>query len=536
MSSVFTRPQLLLLGLILGLGLGLRLNVALRAPWFWDEGYVVEAAQSLSHGQRPQVSGLWEDGFFPLSTSVLAPLTAAPLLALAPAKHAMLAARVWALLLQGLAMVLLAWLGSRLRSPGLGLGAAAIYAGMSYSVAHGGRAFYHHLAVVFLLAALLEGLALFDKERTKAGSLARASLWSGLAAAVAYWLWWLPAVWAGLLLWKRPQGWAKALPWVALAPLAVLGLALAQDWDGAWWSLRSLAWASQVAAPQGMLAQLKAAGANFKGLPFLAVGLLGTVWAAWQLRGAWAWLGLLTALAVLEPIRQRGDISGISYPFQLAAPLAALGAAWLVCQAWQARPKAWRLLAPLVLALALWPAKTAWMNQLSFAPAPVEELAAYLDAHASHWDGLCGLPQFDWRLGQGLRVCDPFALGAAEGRAAGFYLAGAPASRLAWDCRLDNLRYAVVSRAHVLSVFRTQGVPLAFLEMERQGWPKVFDNGVFRLYENPRYGAQPARGEAILAAPEFYAYAAADAATAGRPEAAAFAQARAKALSPTARP
>jgi len=37
----------------------------------------------------------------------------------------------------------------------------------------------------------------------------------------------------------------------------------------------------------------------------------------------------------------------------------------------------------------------------------------------------------------------PFAIGAAEGRAAGFYRTGAPASRLAWDCRLDNLRYAV---------------------------------------------------------------------------------------------
>ncbi|HTB34638.1 MAG TPA: hypothetical protein VK842_07220, partial [bacterium] len=94
------------------------------------------------------------------------------------------------------------------------------------------------------------------------------------------------------------------------------------------------------------------------------------------------------------------------------------------------------------------------------------------------------------------------------------------------------VRYAVVSRVHVLSVFKTTGVPLAFLEMERQGWPKVFDNGTFRLYENPAYGAQPSPGESILAAPEFYRYAAVDADNAGRPGDKAFALARLAALEP----
>ena len=130
-EPLFQRRHLFLLAAIIALGLGLRLGVALRAPWFWDEGYVVEAAQGLSHGQRPQVSGLWEDGFFPLSTSQLAPLSAAPFVALAPPQDALLAVRLWALLLQGLAIALLAWLGQRLGGPALGLAAAALYACMS---------------------------------------------------------------------------------------------------------------------------------------------------------------------------------------------------------------------------------------------------------------------------------------------------------------------------------------------------------------------------------------------------------------------
>jgi hypothetical protein len=395
-------------------------------------------------------------------------------------------------------------------------------------VAHGGRAFYHHLAVVLLLAALLESLELFSGEPRPA-ALARASLWSGLAAAVAYWLWCVPLVWGLLLLWKRPQGWVRALPWLLLPPLAVVAAGVAPDPAGAAWSVRSLLWTSTLAAPKGW-SFFSAAYADLKGLPFLVAGLAGVLAAAWRLRGAWAWLALLTALAVLEPIRQRGDISGISYPFQLAAPLAALGAAWLAVALARQRRRALRCLVPLVVALALWPVKTGWMNELSFAPGPVEDLCGYLDAHANLGDGICGMPEINWRLAARLRACDPFAIGPAEGRAAGFYLAGAPASRLAWPCGLANLRYAVVSRVHVLSVFRTAGVPLAFLEMEREGWPKVYDNGTFRLYENPAFGAKPAWGGNLLSAPEFYRYAAVDAANAGRTGDAAYASARAQPL------
>jgi hypothetical protein len=526
--AIFSRRETLILAAVIALGLGLRLSVAARAPWFWDEGYMVEAAQSLSHGQRPQVSGLWEDGFFPLSTSLLAPLSAAPLVALVPGPDAMDAARVWAVLLEGLVLVLLARLGMRLGGPMLGLAAAGLYALMPFAVEHGGRCFYHHLAVVFLVAALTDGIDLFHEARP--AHLARASLWSGLAAASAYWLWWLPPLWGAMLLWQRPQGWGKALAWAAVAPLGVLVLNIAPDPAGAWWSMRSLWSASAADAPKGMESFFTAAAADLTRLPFLTAGLLGMGAAALRRKGAWIWLGTLTALLVLEPIRQRGDISGISYPFQMAAPLAALGAAWLALEC--LRKRAWpaRISGVLVLALALWPVKMEWMRMLSFDPQPVGELAAYFDAHARPGDGVCGMPEFNWRLGPRLRVCDPFAVGAAEHRAAGFYLAGAPASRLAWPCQLNNVRYAVLSRIDVLSAFRTVGVPLTFLEVERQGWPKVFDNGTFRVYENPVFGAVPSFGQTLLSAPEFYAYAATDAARAGQPDDAAYALAREKAL------
>jgi hypothetical protein len=524
------RGQALALAAIVALGLGLRLQVARHAPCFWDEGYLVEAAQSLAHAQRPQVSGLWQDGFFPLSTSALAPLSLAPLLALAPGPQALMAGRLWALLLQGLALLLLARAGARLGGWALGLLAAATYAAMPFAVEHGGRCFYHHLAVVLLLAAVNDGLEAHHSGR--AAALARASLWGGLAVAVAYWLWWLPLAWAGLLLARRPRGWGLALGLAALGPCAALAVNVAPDPPGAWWSMKSLLWTSGLNAPHGAQALVSAVGADLTGLPFLAVGALGLLLAAWRWRGPWAWLALLGALCTLEPIRQRGAIPGIAYPFQLAAPLAALGAAALALAAWRSASPWRRWLAPLALALALWPVNMGWVNLLSFDPAPIEQLCAYFDAHAQPGDGVCGMPEINWRVGQRLRACDPFAVGAADGRATGFYLAGAPASRLAWDCRVTALRYAVVSRIHPLSVFRTRGVALTFLQMERQGWQPCFDNGTFRVYQDPRFDPQaaPKAPATLLLAPEFYRYAAADADAAGRPLDAAYARARAASL------
>lgn len=511
------------LALILLLGLLWRLAVALRAPWYWDEGYMAELAHALGRLGRAQVGALWEDGFFPLSTSLLAPLSAAPW-ANAPWWTAITGVRLWAVLLEGLSLALLARLAFRSRSPRLALATAACYAGLSFAAEHGGRGFYHHLAVPFVLAALLLGQDLFEPGRRV--RVAWVSLSAGLAVAACYWLWWLPLSWAVLLAWKRPRGWLWGLPWMAAAPAAALALNLWPDLTGGLWSLRCLLATSSVGGPHGVAALARALGADLRALPFLAVGLLGLGLAAWREGGRWGWFLACLACAVLEPVRQRGDISGMPYPFMLAAPLAALGTAYLALAA--ARQGTWSAWGGLLLALVVYfkPVDLAWMRLWSFEPAPVAELKSFLVQAARPGDLVCGLPEFNWALKPELKVCEPFDVGAAEGRVSGFFLAGAPASRFAEPCGLASVRYAVMSRVQMLGAFRFEGVALSFLEMERQGWPLVHDNGTFKVFENPAYGARPDPATRLLLAPEYYQVAADQAQRAGRPDLAAFARAR----------
>jgi hypothetical protein len=523
LAPAWTPFHSLILALIVLGGLGLRLAVALRAPWYWDEGYMAELARALGRVARPQVGGLWEDGFFPLSTSLLAPLSAAPF-ANAPWWTAITGVRLWAVLLEGLSLLLLARLAFQRAAPWRALAAAAAYAFLGFAVEHGGRGFYHHLAVPLVLATLLGGQALFQPGAR--GRWGLVSFGAGLAVAACYWLWWLPLSWALLLLWRRPPGWLRALPWMALAPLAAVAINLWPDPAGGLWSVRCMLSTSSAGGPQGLAALGRALGADLWALPFLAVGLLGLALAAWREGGRWGWFLACLACAVLEPVRQRGNIAGMPYPFLLAAPLAALGAGYLAGAALE-RGR-WRRAALLLALLALYfkPVDLSWMRLWSFDARPVAELKAVLLQRARPGDLVCGLPEFNWALRPELRVCEPFDVGAAEGRASGFYLAGAPASRFAEPCGLAAVRYAVLSRVQMLGAFRFEGVALTYLEMERQGWPLAYDNGTFKLYENPAFGAKADPDTRILLAPENYQVAADQAARAGRPDLAGFAGAR----------
>ena len=511
------------LAAIVALGLAWRVAVALRAPCYWDEGYMAELAHALGRLGRAQVGGLWEDGFFPLSTSMLAPLSAAPL-ANAPWWPAITGVRLWAVLWEGLSMALLARLAYRSKSAWLALATAACYAGLSFAAEHGGRGFYHHLAIPFVLATLLLGQDLFEPARPV--RVAWVSLSAGLAVAACYWLWWLPLSWALLLAWKRPKGWMGGLLWVALPLAAAMALNLWPDVAGGLWSVRCMLATSSVGGPHGAAALAKALAADLWALPFLAVGLLGLGLACWREGGRWGWFLACLACAVLEPVRQRGNISGMPYPFMLAAPLAALGAAYLAVAA--ARKVSWPAWGALLLVLFVYfkPVDLAWMRLWSFEPAPVAELKAFLTQAARPGDLVCGLPEFNWALRPEFRVCEPFDVGAAEGRVSGFFLAGAPDSRFAEPCGLASVRYAVMSRVQMLGAFRFEGMALTFLEMERQGWPLVHDNGTFKVFENPAYGARADPATRLLLAPEYYQVAADQALRAGRPDLAAFARSR----------
>jgi hypothetical protein len=489
-------------------GLAWRLSVALGAPWFWDEGYVVEIVRGLAHFSRPQAGGFWQDGFFPLTTSLLAPLSAMPL-AVFPFWSPMTGARVWAVLLEGAALLLLARLARKEERPALALAAVAAYAFLPFAVEHGGRAFYHHLGAALMLAALALGQRIFDEDAR--GSWVAASLCAGLAAASCYWLWWLPLSWGVLLAARRPAGWLGALPWAALPLPAALALNFWPDAEGARWSLRCMAMVSHAGGPRSLEALGGTLAANFGALPFLALGLLGLGVAAAREGGRWGWFLFCLGAAIGEPIRQRGDLSDMPYPFIMAAPLAALGAGYLAAWGWPGGARARWALAALVLAVFLRPVKLERMRVWSFYPAEVGGLQAFLEADSRPGDLACGLPHFNWALKPRLRVCEPSELAAAEGRAASCYLEGAPPSRFDGPARLEDLRYAVVSRLHLLWLFRMPGITLSFLDMERRGWPLVYDSPVFKVYENPRFGRRADPQVRILKAGRYYALAQAEA-------------------------
>ncbi|HTB22398.1 MAG TPA: hypothetical protein VK914_06805 [bacterium] len=505
-------------------GIAWRLSVALNAPWYWDEGYVAELARCLGSLHRPQLGAMWQDGFFPLSTSVLAPLSAAPLASL-PWWSAMTGARLWAVGLEVLSLGLVAALAGKLASPRRVLFAAACYALLPFAAEHGGRAFYHHLAVVFVLLTLAYGQSAFDTSGR--GPWSRASLCAGLALATCYWLWWLPLSWAVVLLAKRPAGWARALPWMALAPALVFALNVMPNAQGALWSIRGLLRTSSVGGPHSVAAWGLALGSDIKVLPFLAVGLAGMGWAAWREGGRWKWFLVCLFFATLEPIRQRGNIAGMPYPFIPAAPLAALGAAYLADSALGRGP--WGLALALLGALVFFkPLNLDWLRLWSSRPEKVAELKGFLEQKGRHGDLVCGLPNFNWALRPDFQVCEPFEVGAAEGRASGFYVPGAPASRFATPCRIRDVRFAVVSRINLLGLYKLDGVALSFLQMERQGWPLVFDDQTFKVYENPRFGVKPDPASRIIQDPFYYQVAWQQAREAGLPDLCVFAVARAE--------
>ena len=63
--------------------------------------------------------------------------------------------------------------------------------------------------------------------------------------------------------------------------------------------------------------------------------------------------------------------------------------------------------------------------------------------------------------------------------------------------------------------------------MERQGWPLVFDDKTYKVFENPRFGVKPDPASRIIEDPFFYQVAWQQAREAGLPDLCAFAIARA---------
>src|SRR5665213_3071740 len=299
------------------------------------------------------------------------------------------------------------------------------------------------------------------------------------------------------------------------------------DPSGTWWSVGGILTLSHEGGAHDLPSLMAALKSLFTTLPFFLPGLVGLSWAAVREKGPWPWLLFCLLCAILEPIRQRGAFGvGIPYPFMLAAPLASLGTALLLDAAIKLGPWRGGLSAAATLCLFLWPVDFSWLRSISLAPKPVDELTAYLDKNARPGDLVCGMPQFNWRLRPLLRDCDPLDMVAYQGKGNGIYPPGAAATRFAYPCGLENVRYAIVCRIHLMGVFRLNGVALTFLEMERAGWRQVFDDKTFKVYENPLFGAKPDPTVCILQVPEYYRRAGAQAVSDGRRDLALFAQER----------
>jgi hypothetical protein len=517
MNSPLRMPALrsregLALALIILAGVALRLWRAWHAAWYWDEGYLTEISGDLARGLRPRSGALWFNGLLPLTTSWLAPLSAAPFHWLVPGPG-LWAVRVWACTLESVSLLAVARIGWALGGPVAGLGAAAVLALGPLPVTLGSLGLYHHLGSALALLAWVA--ALEPQPPDGRGPRWGPYLLAGLAVLACYWLWWVPL---GLLFW-RPRSRPLAWPWRLLllgGPLALQGAwLLGRGGPDAGAMMGSLA---SFSAPWGglgvLLVSARAYPLAWGGLALMALLPRGQRW-AWV-----AWLGLADA------VRQRGDLEGSPYVLLVLLPWASvgvgLGLAWL-----GRRSRGLALVAlPLVL-IAAGIGSTEWIGRLSVAPPLGRNLANFLRAQGLGSETVVTTPNVAWAL-RGL--CRPVELSqaaAARGWGGGFLPAHLSPAAFAYDPSLEKARYLVLCQADFDSLFLDGRQALEALVAEREGWPLAFKNPAFVVYEDPRFGAHRDPGVRILHDPVFYWRAAAWAQREGRPQWVAFARARA---------
>jgi hypothetical protein len=523
-----------LLGLAV-LGLGLRIWRACSADWYWDEGYLAELALDLGRLQRPHSGALWFNGVLPITSSWLAPLSAAPFTWFFP-KNALLAVRLWAAVLGAVSVVLLGLAGQRLGGWKLGLPAAALFSVGPFPVAFGGLGLYHHLSCALALASLWTALPPLPDEQAPPDWVPW--LLAGLSAASCYWLWWLP-----LALCLRPAA-ARLWDWIprlalGFGPLAlVLFLSLGlgnNDAQAMWKGMLSYNYTARYLAdlskfPSFYPVPWKAAfgpfcdemGKFLASFPAAWLGLSGLVLLG--RRRAWIWAGPVLGLADL--IRQRGCPVGCPYDFIPLLPWICLGLALGAGRLASALPRlrwpGWVLAAALLV-----PCHLAWMERLFMAPPMARNLQAFLRTQHCEQDTVVAEPNVEWRLRQVCRPVEFSQTAAARGWSAGLLPAHLSKSAFAYDPSLEKARFLVTSPEDFDVEFGAPHVALEALVAEYEGWPKVFENPRFRVYANPRFGGGRDPATRILGDPILYRQTAADAQALGHADWAAFALARA---------
>lgn len=533
-DGLWSPPSKYLFGVLLLCGLALRLRAALQLGWYTDEGYVATLLQEFKNGGFPRLGGRWQDGFLPLSCSYLIPISQFAF-AWIKGLNAMAAARLWGLVLEGLAIWLLALIGEASGSRRLGLIAAALYALAPFGIEFGGRAFYHHLGVVLSLFAYWSYCRWL--QNPEASRMRRIAVRAAGAWASCYWIWWLPLGLGLAVSWKK-----REIPWRALLAgttifLGILALNFLPDPGATTRDFLSLCQLGGGDGPKSLSQFLQALFSCLSSLPFLWAGLLAGLynlrWGSTS-RSLRVLPFLFLSVGTFDPVRQRGDLSSMPYPLMLVLPWACLCGAQFFESLWQ-KSSLWpRALAfPLLVAL-LWPINFGWLHLQSLDPQKSSELCQYLDSRGKNDELVVGLPNFDWLLDGKLRNCEVAELslwGGDDLRPGHPQVEG----NFAYPCRLSDARFLVLCRLHVLSWFYYPGVAYCVLEAEKEGWPKVWDDGDFRVYENPRFGAQAQPGIRILQGKDFYLLAASTAEAKGELELQRYALSRAIGALPSLR-
>jgi hypothetical protein len=540
-ADLRSRLAWLLLALILVPAAWLRLNHPLRDPWWLDEGVLAQLTQSLSQGGTG--TGLIKaNGILPSTSSFLAPALAAVLVR---TLHwpSLMALRIMGGALGTLSCALLFFLGQELGLSALGLLAAALYAFFPLAVDLGRMGFYHHLGAALAPLACLAVLR-FERAPTPRSYLGCVVL-GALAPLAAYWLvWiWLPVILAALLSGKlRFLAWG--LPLLVL-PLALSGL-LSWHIDPAsfWLDLAKLSEISSFArGPQSFWRSFPAFMAAY---PVYALGFIGLAWAFWPRaqsggrRGRW--LLLFAAASSLEVFRQRSAfLSQFPYPLILVHPWTCLGLAGLGWRLGQGALDAWdapaRRLAFLALALgAGWLARLApnagFMRGLSVIPADGLAAAEFVEPRLGPGEQFIGVNSFDWLL-PGHPGFDINQACAYWGLPSNFFFPRQyPPSRFLFEPSLKEAKFLVLNDFERHAEMGDPGAELVFLEIEKEGWPLLWQSGQARVYGNPAFGVAPAvPAPLILADPALYAHASMVAQRLGRPELAVFAARQARSAS-----
>jgi hypothetical protein len=454
----------------------LRYSNGRTAPCYWDEGYVAQIASDLGRGQRPQAGELWEDGFFPLTASFLAPLSAAPFTRL-PGQDALHAVRLWAACLGGLSVLLLGLLGRRLGGTGLGLAAAAILAAAPLPVALGALGLYHALGTVLTLAALL--LRLRAGEDAEPFNAWASLVAGGLAWATCYWLWWLPVCLGLSLAWERRR-WIVPALLAGAVPLAVV--LVAQVWLGgpsAQGDVLGVFFSAHAAQDLSKLWLVP------RDQPLALLGLAGLL----ALGARRRWLALGVGLGLADLLRQRGELNANAYVLLPLLPLLCLGLAAGGQSLWR-RGTAARVLAVLCLAVGVGRFRLDSLRALSLDLSAEQELSATLHKLCRPGELLIGFPPLDWSLRPSLRSAEPAQVLAADGIAAGVLRPGLPPSAWASPVRFEDAHFLVSTWLHHGSLYDYPRLGLPALRAELEGWPMVAQGERWGIYANPRFGAR----------------------------------------------